>query len=48
MVAIIYYVCNTVCGKRLWGKILVNQAIGGETFGELATVSAYAKYIFGV
>ena len=35
------------------GKILVNctvkvKAIDEEKFGKLATVSAYAKYIFGV
>ena len=47
---IIYYICNTVHGKHLWEKILVNQAVGEEKFGKLATVSAYVnwQYIFGV
>ena len=33
--------------EKFWRTIQVN-AIGGEKFGEYATVSAYAKYIFGV
>ena len=42
----------TVHGKYLvgenFGKQHTGKAIGEEKFGELATVSLYVKYIFGV